>query len=308
MRTIIAKENSGNQRLDFAVFSGDLLTGNNIENNATIYWSRMLEAVSEVSLPFATVFGNHDDAPYESPTTTSVETLLKSTTTKQQLLAYEQATYPTLSYSLLGNTEHGVSNYYILVFPHNDNIRPMFIIYCLDSNGGQNPEVLYPDETDWLKNASEEITSKYGPGIPAILFVHIPTPEYQQVFVPLRAPNTPCIGNIDVDGIAITQGDNNLVETIFSFNSTTSRTTPVIAVTVGHNHENDWICRYEKGDNHVYLGYGRHTGYGGYSDLPRGARIFNIKRNVKAPFGVDISTWVRMEDGRILNLFTYEWD
>lgn len=52
--------------IDLAIFSGDLITGNNIYDNATAYWSNMLTAVNESSTKFATLFGNHDDAPLES--------------------------------------------------------------------------------------------------------------------------------------------------------------------------------------------------------------------------------------------------
>ena len=60
------------------------------------------------------------------------------------------------------------------------------------------------------------------------------------------------------------------------------------AVFVGHNHGLDWCCPYKK----LWLCYARHTGYGGYGNWPRGARIIEITQQ---PFS--IKSWIRMEDG-----------
>jgi len=68
---------------DFVIFTGDLITGNNIYDNATAYWSNMLVAVNESNTKFATLFGNHDDAPLEEAEASS------TTTTKQQHLRYQ---------------------------------------------------------------------------------------------------------------------------------------------------------------------------------------------------------------------------
>lgn len=71
MREILKVEGS----VDLAMFTGDLITGNNIYDNATIYWSNMLTAVNESSIKFATLFGNHDDAPLDAAAT---QTALRS--------------------------------------------------------------------------------------------------------------------------------------------------------------------------------------------------------------------------------------
>lgn len=60
------------------------------------------------------------------------------------------------------------------------------------------------------------------------------------------------------------------------------------AVFVGHNHGLDWCCP----DKKMWLCFARHTGYGGYGNWPRGARILEITHN---PFS--LKSWIRMEDG-----------
>ena len=72
---------------DFVIFTGDLITGNNIYDNATAYWSNMLVAVNESSTKFATLFGNHDDAPLEESAFDTTNKPL--TVTKQKHLRYQ---------------------------------------------------------------------------------------------------------------------------------------------------------------------------------------------------------------------------
>lgn len=46
--------------------------------------------------------------------------------------------------------------------------------------------------------------------------------------------------------------------------------------------------------NGINMCYGRHTGYGGYGDAPRGGRqIFLNQKTMKS----EIETWIRLEDG-----------
>jgi len=111
-------------------------------------------------------------------------------------------TYPTLSYTQAGPTSiHGVSNYYLLIYPYSnsshilrpDSEVPLMVLYILDSNGGQLPEELYTDETDWLASTQKTLYAQYG-DLPSLLFVHIPPPEYQTAYVRLSSPDSPCIG------------------------------------------------------------------------------------------------------------------
>lgn len=62
------------------------------------------------------------------------------------------------------------------------------------------------------------------------------------------------------------------------------------AIFVGHNHGLDWCCPFEK----LWLCFARHTGYGGYGNWARGARIVEITQQ---PFS--IKSWIRMEDGSV---------
>lgn len=87
MKQILEFEGS----VDLAIFTGDLITGNNIYDNATSYWSQMLTSVNDTSTKFATLFGNHDDAPLEALTMQRLRTL--NIISKQELQRKYRATY-----------------------------------------------------------------------------------------------------------------------------------------------------------------------------------------------------------------------
>ena len=53
---------------DFVVYLGDVITANNIGvANASLYWDQAISPARSRGIPWATVFGNHDDAAFEWP-------------------------------------------------------------------------------------------------------------------------------------------------------------------------------------------------------------------------------------------------
>lgn len=58
----------------------------------------------------------------------------------------------------------------------------------------------------------------------------------------------------------------------------------------GHDHGNDWCCE----EDGVSFCFARHTGYGGYGDWDRGARMIEVDEEGR------VKTWVRLEDGSVL--------
>lgn len=50
------------------VYLGDVLTANNIATpNASLYWDQAISPTRKRGIPWAGVFGNHDDAPFVWP-------------------------------------------------------------------------------------------------------------------------------------------------------------------------------------------------------------------------------------------------
>ncbi|CAI8010133.1 Probable inactive purple acid phosphatase 16 [Geodia barretti] len=60
------------------VYSGDQVTGENINSNATAYWGRLLQPCVSTDTPWATVFGNHDDRSVSGGTRIDLLTFDKS--------------------------------------------------------------------------------------------------------------------------------------------------------------------------------------------------------------------------------------
>ncbi|XP_064386485.1 uncharacterized protein LOC135335012 [Halichondria panicea] len=148
----------------------------------------------------------------------------------------------------------------------------------LDSGGGSYQELVYDDQIKWVVDTSSELTAKYG-DIPAIAFFHIPSTGYQKVY----SPNL-CQGTAN-DTVSPQTQANKLISTLFAQAN-------VRMTVVGHNHGNNWCCPV-LGSDHIIC-YARHTGYGGYGTWMRGSRVLILKEQGQ------YSTYVRMEDGRII--------
>ncbi len=280
MRNVLAAEPDAG----LAVFSGDLVTGNNVESNATAYWALALREAESANLPFATIFGNHDDAPLDAGRAGARPRALSSTG-RRALLDFERAAFPALSLTCGAPGDGGcpaslapsASNYFLLV----DDAAgaPAAVLFFLDSGGGDYAETLLPSVTDWLASTAAALAAAHGRALPALVFVHIPPPEFA-----IAAASPRCVGLAD-DGVTPTVGPNGLVSTLLKM-------TAVRAVFVGHDHGNANCCPFAS----LQLCFGRHSGYGGYGEWDRGARVLELAVNASAPGGVGVRTRVRMEN------------
>lgn len=284
------------ERPDLVVFSGDQVTGNNVVDNATAVLAEVYATAAALSLPFAAIYGNHDDAPLDGAAAPAPRPRRRlSVTTRRQLLEFESRAFPSLSLTCVADDATAppcpvslapaVSNYVHLV--RDSTGAPRAALLFLDSGGGTYAESLFGDTTVWLAAALAALRAAHGP-LPSLTFVHIPPPEYAAAFP--GPPGAPCVGLAD-DGVTPTDGPNALVSVLRASGSAR-------AVFVGHDHGNAWCC---PSTSTPSLCFGRHSGYGGYGDWARGARIVHAALNASAPGGVGVHTWVRMEDGSVQN-------
>ncbi|KAJ6967983.1 hypothetical protein NC653_036043 [Populus alba x Populus x berolinensis] len=116
--------------------------------------------------------------------------------------------------------------------------------------------------------------------VPEVVFWHIPSKAYKKVAPRLRIHKA-CVGSMNKEKVAAQEAELGIMDMLVKRSS-------VKAVFAGHNHGLDWCCPYKK----LWLCYARHTGYGGYGNWPRGARILEINDH---PFY--IKSWIKMEDG-----------
>ncbi|RWR78159.1 putative inactive purple acid phosphatase 16 [Cinnamomum micranthum f. kanehirae] len=291
------------ERPDFVVFLGDIITANNLLiANASFYWDQAMSSTKNRGIPWATVFGNHDDAQFEwprewfnsadtgipevrcPPTTSSGSgegTCDFKGTTRLELMKGE-IERNNLSRSQNGPTElrPSISNYVLPITSSGNPQSTVAFMYFLDSGGGFNPGLISNAQVRWFQNKSQEINP--GSMVPELVFWHIPSKAYEEV-APGSGIQQPCVGSINMDRVAAQEQEVGIMDVLSSRPS-------VKAVFVGHNHGNDWCCPYKK----LWLCYARHTGYGGYGTWPKGARIIDI---TEQPFS--IKSWIRMEQGEI---------
>eukprot|EP00760_Papus_ankaliazontas_P009599 PhM_4_TR14107/c2_g1_i1/m.95402 len=135
--------------------------------------------------------------------------------------------------------------------------------------------------------------------VPAMAVLHIPLPEYLNMFNHRDYYNVSGMSNETICCSSVNTG-------LFS---AFKEMGDVTIVTVGHDHENDYIGNY----NGVTLSYGRKTGYGGYfGDGTRGARVFEF--TLASNGTVTMDTWIRERTGTVVfqkkmdkgNTVTYE--
>ncbi|KAJ6794236.1 putative inactive purple acid phosphatase 16 [Iris pallida] len=296
MSAVLDRENP-----DFVIYLGDVITANNLPiPNASLYWDRALSPTRSRGIPWATIFGNHDDAAFEWPPewfsatgipevrcpaerfSGSGEKGCSFRGTQRIELMKMEIEKNSLSYTLDGPRElwPSVSNYVLQVSSYVDSKQPVVYLYFLDSGGGSYPEVVSNAQAQWFDKLTKIINPNTS--IPEVVFWHIPSKAYEKAAPKPTSPiRKPCVGSINKEGVAPQEAEWGIMDML-------SERPSIKAVFVGHNHGLDWCCPYQS----LWLCFARHTGYGGYGDWPRGARILEMTQH---PFS--LKSWIRMEDG-----------
>ncbi|XP_020108742.1 probable inactive purple acid phosphatase 16 isoform X1 [Ananas comosus] len=295
LSAVLDKENP-----DFVIYLGDVVTANNLPiPNASLYWDRAISATRSRGIPWATVFGNHDDAAFEWPSdwfSSSGIPEVRCPTANISSTGAEQCSFRgtpridlmnteinnnRLSYSATGPKElwPSVSNYVLQILSSKE-MDPVALLYFLDSGGGSYPEVISNAQAKWFQ-AQSQIINPNGK-VPEIIFWHIPSIAFSKVAPkPNSEIDKPCVGSINLESVAPQDAEWGIMDIL-------AKRPSVKAIFSGHNHGLDWCCPYQK----LWLCFARHTGYGGYGDWPRGARIIEI---TEQPFS--LKSWIRMENG-----------
>jgi len=289
------------ERPDLVLLTGDQLTANNIDRNATAYQELLAERLDRHGIPWATVFGNHDDAPYENQDEQGqVIGVHPAKTSRRQLVRVDQR--HRLSLTKAGPSDvFGVSNYWLDVLnPKTSKVAARLAV--LDSGGGTLPQQITQRQIDWFF----ERASEHGAGVPVFAFQHIPAQQFAY-------DGDACRGLAE-DGVAAPQdGDAGIVSAFAAANSVGAANVQLLAA--GHNHGNDYCCAYypssgkndnnnEGGDgvegNKLSLCFGRHSGYGGYGSWDRGSRVYRLEMDADGQF-LGWTSYVRMESGEVAN-------
>lgn len=259
MRLVLEKE-----KPDLVIFTGDTCAGRDNLNALR----HALEPVDEARIPFAIVFGNHDDEEGENK-----EALLS--VQKERPLCLTEAGDPNIG---------GLCNYTLRIGSRDGN-KTEWILYMIDSGTyNENSRVggydfIRRNQVNWYIRTSEDIREECG-DVPALAFFHVPLPEYNDLWY-LRT----CYGEKN-EQVCCPYQNSGMFSAMLEMGN-------VKGIFVGHDHINDYY-----GDLHgIMLYYGRSTGYNTYGmeRFAHGARIIRLKENEQG-----FESWIRLDDGSIL--------
>ena len=259
---VLDKENP-----DLVVFTGDVVTGKPVEKG----WQMVTQPVIDRKIPFAVVFGNHDDENGLSRAAIS-DILVKM---------------PGCLFVPKVENVFGYGNY-VLEVKSSAGEEDSALLYCMDSNAYSTMKDVvdgygwfHEDQIDWYREQSQKRTAANGKALPALAFFHIPLPEYTEAY---KNEKNPPIG-IRLEDECSPKINSGMYLAMLECGD-------VMGTFVGHDHVNDYIA-YLRG---IALAYGRFTGgKTTYSEFPNGARIIELTEGERA-----FKTWIRTGAGEIL--------
>ncbi len=264
------------EKPDFVIYTGDLIFGRPAKESLL----RAVEPVVSRGIPFGVTWGNHDD-----------EELL----TRQELFDVIKDIPNNLTDTAEGIS--GVTNY-VLPIKNRNGSKDVCALYVFDSNSYSKMEevdgygwIAY-DQVGWYREQSKALTeANKGNPLPALAFFHIPLPEYHEAgldeggFIMGIRKEKPCSPPVN-SGLALAMLEAR----------------DVMAVSVGHDHVNDYVAEW----HNIMLCYGRYTGGSTvYNDVPggNGARVFELTEGEHS-----FRTWIRLKEGKVISEFNYPAD
>jgi hypothetical protein len=214
-------------------------------------------AAIDREIPWAAVFGNHDDM-----CVLSRSTMMEWISAQPYSLASPGPDFGELC----------VGNYRLDVKASTGNASAL-TMYFLDSRAYSEEDDIdgydwiHQDQIDWFNDQVAEVAADSAPNDPpnALAFFHIPIPEYKNASHNLT--NT-----VGWHGEGVSSPEYNS-----GFGDALVQSGTVRAVSVGHDHNNNFCSPYDG----VALCYGGGTGYGtyGFPGLSRMDRIFKVSQD-----------------------------
>lgn len=253
---------------DMVFFTGDIVVDKNMQKG----WDEVLQIVIDRKIPWAVVFGNHDD---------------EQGSTRQQIMSY--IIEKPYCYAQFGPKNiKGIGNY-VLKIENSENSETAALLYAFDShaysNNIENEKYGYFDfsQVTWYRNESKKFTeNNHGNPYPALAFFHIPLREYawlndstKYTRFGTRLENE-CHGALNTGMYAAMYEAGDVMGTF-----------------VGHDHVNDYIGKL----NTICLAYGRFSGSKTtYGSLTNGVRVIELTERKK-----EFKSWIVTTKHEIVN-------
>jgi hypothetical protein len=252
------------ERPDLVVFTGDIIAGHGCADPADALRRAVAPAV-ERCLPWTLVFGNHDD---------------EGALDRRALLKVARGEPGCLAQAGPARV-WGVGNHRLRIGASCGG-SPAAQLYFLDSGGYAATSVggydwIRQEQVAWYLRVSRASAVEAGRVLPALAFLHIPLPEFDEVW-----DTQPCSGSKH-EAVCCPRVNSGLFAALHERGE-------VVGVFVGHDHVNDYT-----GVLHgIRLCYGRASGYGTYGreGMPRGARLVRLTEGART-----FDTWLRLDDG-----------
>ncbi|PGH11629.1 hypothetical protein AJ79_04769 [Helicocarpus griseus UAMH5409] len=262
------------EKPDMVVLSGDQVNGETAPDAETAIF-KFAEIFIKYRVPYAVIFGNHDD-----------EGNLDRSETMEIM---QQLPY---SLSEPGPVDvDGVGNYIIEVLGRASSTHSALTLYLLDTHSYSPDERQYhgydwlkPNQVEWFKSSSQRLQKshrEYTHIHMNLAFIHIPLPEY-------RNPNNWYQGSW-VEAPTAPLYNSGFKDALVNEN--------VLVVSCGHDHANDYCMLEQNAEEQpslwmCYAGGAGFGGYGGYGGYVRRVRFFDIDMN-----SARIMTYKRLEYG-----------
>lgn len=258
IRAVLAAE-----KPDIAILSGDVVT----ESPAAEGWEAIVRIFEDTATPFVVTMGNHDAEHMD----------------KDSIYDFLLAS-PCYAGSKGPADIMGKGNCVIPVYGSKDAGRTAALLYCMDSNDYQSNKLygaydwIHFDQIAWYRTQSAQYTrANNGKPVPALVFLHIPLPEYNEL-----TGDGKTFGNAREGGVASADLNPGMFAAVADMGD-------VMGIFAGHDHDNDYLGI----DKGIALGYGRVTGADAYGELTRGARIIELYED---QFKFD--SWITTPAGR----------
>lgn len=279
---------------DLVVFSGDQVMGDRSKEDSETTLLKALEPVIRRKIPWAMIWGNHDD---------------EGSLSRWELSKIAaKLPYSLFEFSELDTTDNtfGVGNYAEQIY-HDNSDKAAITLYFMDSHKYSKAGKLFPGY-DWVKEAQLEYfkdlyDKKLKKNIDdnefkhvSLAFLHIPLPEFAEIdSVKNPGAQKEIIGSYK-EGVTAPRYNSGGLSIFDSMG--------VDVVGCGHDHCNDY-CLHDDSTlkKEIWLCYGGGAGEGGYSGYggtERRIRVYDIDTNLGT-----IHTWKRL-NGDPQNYFDYQ--
>lgn len=258
---------------DIVVLSGDQINGETAPDAQSAIFKYAAPLI-ERKIPFATIFGNHDDEG--------------SLPRETQMSLIESLPY---SLSIVGPSAiDGIGNYYIEVQAHGSKNSALTIYlldthsYSPDKRNFKGYDWIKKNQIDWFRATAKELKrnhESYSHIHMSLAFIHIPLPEFRNESFPRKGAWR--------EGVTAPLFNSGFRDALVEEG--------VLIVGCGHDHANEycalssnslgnpalWMC---------YAGGAGFGGYGGYGGYHRRIRFYELDVNEAR-----ITTWKIVESG-----------